>query len=99
MPLLERARITAQTNWEVKQRHVYYHSDCRRHRSTSRSQPFHLPGATSYVAWLIRGRDLNVLADTGCSADAYGQHIPPAGGALMVLANHDPSNVHLGTIQ
>jgi N-acyl homoserine lactone hydrolase len=37
-----------------------------------------------YVAWLIRGGDVNVLTDTGCSADAYAQHIRPASGSLMV---------------
>jgi len=37
-----------------------------------------------YVAWLIRGHDLNVLADTGCSADAFKRHIKPTSGALMV---------------
>jgi N-acyl homoserine lactone hydrolase len=37
-----------------------------------------------YVAWLLRGRDLTVLADTGCSAAAYQQHIRPASGTLKV---------------
>ena len=37
-----------------------------------------------YVAWLITNGELNVLADTGCSAEAYRQHIRPATGALMV---------------
>ena len=37
-----------------------------------------------YVAWLIRGKDLNVLADTGCSAEAYRTHIRPSQGSLMV---------------
>ena len=37
-----------------------------------------------YVAWLIRGRDLNVLADTACSADAFKRHIKPANGELMI---------------
>ncbi len=30
-----------------------------------------------YVAWLIRGKDMNVLADTGCTAEQYAKHIRP----------------------
>jgi N-acyl homoserine lactone hydrolase len=37
-----------------------------------------------YVAWLLRGKDLNVLADTGCSAEQYSTHIRPSQGTLMV---------------
>lgn len=37
-----------------------------------------------YVAWLIRNKDLTVLADTGCSAEQYARHIRPKQGNLMV---------------
>jgi len=37
-----------------------------------------------YVAWLIRGKDMNVLADTGCTAEQYAKHIRPSSGQLMV---------------
>jgi N-acyl homoserine lactone hydrolase len=37
-----------------------------------------------YVAWLFRGKDLNVLADTGCSAEQYRRHVRGAFGTVSV---------------
>lgn len=37
-----------------------------------------------YMAWLIRNKDLVALVDTGCSADAYQQHLKPKGQTLYV---------------
>ncbi len=35
-----------------------------------------------YISWLIRGNGLNVLVDSGCSAEQYKSYIRPAQGAL-----------------
>jgi N-acyl homoserine lactone hydrolase len=37
-----------------------------------------------YIAWLIQGAGLNVLVDSGCSAEQYRKQIKPAQGALHI---------------
>lgn len=37
-----------------------------------------------YISWLIQGNDLNVLVDSGCSAEQYKTYIKPAQAALHI---------------
>ncbi|MBV8600118.1 MAG: N-acyl homoserine lactonase family protein, partial [Candidatus Eremiobacteraeota bacterium] len=37
-----------------------------------------------YMSWLIQGKGLNVLVDTGCSAEDYRRYVRPSGADLVL---------------
>lgn len=56
------------------------------HREKSRFTYMHHAGVAidiPYVSWLVRGKDLNVLIDVGCSARDYAEHIRPKDRELV----------------
>lgn len=56
------------------------------HREKSRFTYMHNAGVAidiPYVSWLIRGKDLAVLVDVGCSARDYAEHIRPQDRELV----------------
>lgn len=56
------------------------------HREKSRFTYMHHAGEPvdiPYVSWLLRGPDMNILVDVGCSARDYDEHIRPKDAPLV----------------